>query len=131
MMAKVLIVEADAQISEVAVKLLNGRGYHTRVEANGASALLAAHEDPPDVILMDLTMPILTGQEAIQALRQAPRTAHIPVVVFSRGDNDNAVAEALVAGANAFLTTPLIPQELLSIVARLVTLQGSDPVQRA
>ena len=76
-MAKILIVENDTQTSAQVAKLLNGKGYRTRIESNGAAALLAAHEDLPDVILMDMKMPILEGDETLHALRHDPRTAHI------------------------------------------------------
>ncbi|HEX2950758.1 MAG TPA: response regulator [Armatimonadota bacterium] len=125
-MAKILIVGNDAQISTLISKFLISKGFRTRVESNGASALLAAHEDLPDVILMDLMMPILEGHETLQALRHDPRTAHIPVVVLANQMNEETLAGALTAGANVYLTKPPDLQALLSAVERLASLRPKD-----
>jgi len=125
-MPKILIVEDDAQISAFIAKTLNARGYRTRVEANGAAALLAAHEDLPEVILLDLMMPILEGQETLQALRHDTHTAHIPVIVLSGRVDDQVQAGAYTAGANAYLTKPPDTQALLSLVERLASLKVKD-----
>ncbi len=128
-MDKILIVEDDAQTSSLLAKLLSSKGFQTRVESNGAAALLAAHEDLPDLIIMDLVMPILEGDEAIHALRHDSRTAHIPVVVLSGRSEDRTLADALVAGANIYLTKPPEPHVLLSVVERLLSLRTTDPAQ--
>lgn len=125
-MTRILIVEDDAQTSTSVAKILNAKGYRTRIELNGAAALLAAHEDLPDLILMDMKMPILEGHEMLQALRHDERTSHIPVVVLSGRSDDHAVAGAVTAGANVFLLKPPDPQVLLSVVERLVTLRVKD-----
>jgi DNA-binding response OmpR family regulator len=126
-MANILIVEDDPRTGATVAALLRCRGYDTRVETNGAAALLAAHEDMPDLILMDLVMPILDGHEAIEALRHNQNTAHIPIIVISGHDDDRTMADALVAGANVFLTKPLDPAELVTMVGRLLALQPKTP----
>lgn len=125
-MPKVLIVEDDAQTSAQVTKALSGKGYRTRVESNGAAALLAAHDDLPDLILMDQMMPILEGQETLHALRNDPHTAHIPVIILSARTEDTALAGAVTAGANLFLTKPLDLRVLLMSVERLVALKPKD-----
>jgi len=125
-MAKILIVEDDPHTSALLAKLLGTKGYRTRIEANGAAALLAAHEDLPDMIIMDLRMPILDGEEAIHALRQNARTENIPVLVLSAHDDDRTVANALIAGAHAYLVKPPDWQELFSVVERLLTLRARE-----
>lgn len=129
-MAKILIVEDDAQISALMAKALGTRGYRTRVEANGAAALLAAHEDFPDVIILDMMMPILEGQETLQALRHDTHTSHIPVVILSGREDDLTLAGAYTAGANAYLTKPPDLQALFSIVERLASLKPKDTAAR-
>ena len=125
-MATILIVEDDERSSARLTEQFRGKGYHTRVEANGAAALLAAHELLPEVIIIDLMVPILDGQEVIQALRHDPHTAQIPVVVLADHDDDGQLADALVSGANVFLTKPPKPAMLLSLVERLLTLHMKD-----
>lgn len=122
-MARILIVESDEQTSVLVARSLNARGHHTRVESNGAAALLAAHKDLPDVILMDLMVPILEGQETIHALRHDARTAHIPVIILSTRDEDRTLAGAITAGANVYMMEPPDLQELHSLIDRLATLK--------
>lgn len=129
-MARILIVESDEQTSVLVAKSLHGRGHQTRVESNGAAALLAAHKDLPDLILMDLMMPILEGQETLHALRHDPRTAHIPVIVLSDRDDAQAMAGAFTAGANVYMLEPPDLQELHSLVERLVMLKPGDAFTR-
>lgn len=122
----ILIVEDDEHISRMVAKLLSGKGYQTRIESNGAAALLAAHESLPELIIMDMAMPILKGLSTIQALREDPHTANIPIVVLSARDDDQSLAEALTAGANIYLSKPVNAQELLTVVDRLVTLRAAE-----
>jgi DNA-binding response OmpR family regulator len=125
-MAKILIVEDDTQSSASLAKILNAKGYRTRIESNGAAALLAAHEDLPDLILMDMKVPILEGHETLQALRHDNHTAHIPVIVLSGQTDDQTVAGAITAGANVFLLKPPDTQALLAVVERLLTLRVKE-----
>ncbi len=124
--ALILIVEDDALTSSVVSKALTTRGYRTRIESNGAAALLAAHEEAPDVILMDLQMPILKGQETLAALRGNPSTAHIHVVVLSGHSDDVTLLDAVTHGANVFLVKPPDSQELLTAVDRLLALRPEE-----
>ncbi len=121
-MATILIVEGDQRTSMRMTELLQGRGYQTRVESNGAAALLAAHELLPEVILVNLLVPILDGLEVIEALRHDSRTAQIPVVVLGGRDDDRQLADALVAGANVYFSKTPDAAVLISIIERLLTL---------
>ncbi|HEY3378044.1 MAG TPA: response regulator [Armatimonadota bacterium] len=125
-MAKILIVEDDVQTSSMVAKALGAKGYRTRIESNGAAALLAAHEDLPDVILMDLMTPILEGEDVLHALRHDPRTAHIPVVILSGRSDTLALAGAITAGANVYLVKPPDLHALYAVVERLATLTPKD-----
>ncbi|MHB9025821.1 MAG: response regulator [Armatimonadota bacterium] len=122
----ILIVEDDEHISQMVARLLSSKGYRTHIESNGAAALLAAHEHLPELIIMDMMMPILKGLSTIQALREDLHTAHIPIVVLSARDDDRSLAEALTAGANIYLCKPVNAQELLAVVNRLVTLRAAE-----
>jgi len=119
-MAGILIVDDDPRIAATLAKLLRVKGHATRIASNGAAALLAVHETPPDLILMDLAMPILGGHEAIEALRRDEQTAAIPVVVVSGMDDVQTMTDALLAGANVFLTKPIDAGELVALIERLL-----------
>jgi DNA-binding response OmpR family regulator len=125
-MARILIVEDDPQVSAVIAKLLDSHGHRTRVEPNGAAGLIAAHEDLPDLIIMDLSMPILEGQDAITALRQQRDTSGIPVVVLSARGDDQTLSDAIRAGANVYLVKPPDPHELLSVIGRLLAMAADE-----
>lgn len=124
-MIKILLVEEDTQVSAGLTRALAERGYRTRVETNGAAALLAAHAELPDCIVLDLTMPILEGQETMQALRHDPHTALIPIIALASAtrDTDETLVNAVMSGANCYLVKPPDPHVVCAAVERLVTLQ--------
>jgi two-component system phosphate regulon response regulator PhoB len=84
--------------------------------ADGEAAILLAHENPPDIALLDWSMPGMTGLEVCRALRADPRSANALIVVVTarvfKGDRE----EALDAGADRYLGKPFSPVELLEIV---------------
>ena len=84
--------------------------------ADGETAILMAHENPPDIALLDWAMPGLTGLDVCRALRADPRSANALIVVVTarvlRGDRE----QALAAGADHYLGKPFSPLELLEIV---------------
>jgi len=122
-MAKLLIVEDDPRISATLGKLLESRGHAVRQVTNGAEALLVAHTDLPDLILMDMATPILGGQEALEALQREDRTSAIPVVVLSAMQDNATQAHALAAGASIYLTKPPDVRDLLTVIERLLALR--------
>jgi CheY-like chemotaxis protein len=122
-MARILIAEDDPATAAMLSLLLTSHGHIVRTAANGAEALLAAHEDRPDLIFMDVVMPILDGLETIRALRSDAYTHEIPIVVLSVRADDRTLSEALALGANLYLTKPPDPAELLAVVERLTDLQ--------
>jgi DNA-binding response OmpR family regulator len=122
-MAHILIVEDDPRISATLGKLLTSRGHQVQRVENGAQALLTAHAELPDLILMDMAMPVLGGQEALEALQREERTAGIPVIVLSGLADDDTQAHALAAGASIYLIKPPAVRELLVLVERLLLLR--------
>lgn len=119
-MASILIVEDDPHISATLAILLESRGHRVRRAGNGAEGLLAAHADLPDLILMDMAMPILEGSEAVKALRHEARTADIPVVILSALSDDATQARALASGADIYLTKPPHVRDLIVVIERLL-----------
>ena len=111
----VLIVEDDADLREMMAQLLTLEGFQAETAANGRDALEYLQKgDPPDVILLDLMMPIMDGWEFRRRQRQDPTLANVPVVVLSALDATRAVdlEEA------AFLKKPLDFDRLLQLVRR-------------
>jgi two-component system KDP operon response regulator KdpE len=118
---KILIADDDPQILRALRITLSARGYDVVTAADGTAALSAAIADHPDVVVLDLGMPGLTGIEVIQALRG---WTTIPILVVSGRTESWDKVEALDAGADDYVTKPFAADELL---ARLRALSRRTP----
>lgn len=116
-MKTILIVEDVALNRDLLVQLLED-DYRLLIAEDGLQALERAGSAPPDLILMDLSLPRMDGWEATRRLKADPALAHIPVVVVSahamRGDEERARAD----GCDDFLTKPIDETVLFEILAR-------------
>jgi CheY-like chemotaxis protein len=101
---RVLIVDDDAAIREFLRDLLGSEGYVVDEAANGAEAVERVRSNPPDAVLMDLMMPILSGAEATSRLKSDPATAAIPILAMSAGRNLAAMATGIPA--DGFVSKP-------------------------
>jgi CheY-like chemotaxis protein len=115
----ILIAEDYDDNRELLRLLLAGANYEVREARNGQECLNLARENPPDLIMVDLSMPELDGWEVFEALKANSVTAHIPcVAVTAHADRDRA--RALKYGFSDFVGKPFKTEELLLTVARLV-----------
>ena len=120
----ILIAEDYDDNRELLRLLLANANYHVREARNGQECLDLARENPPDLIMVDLSMPGLDGWEVFKALKANSSTAHIPcVAVTAHTDRDRA--RALQSGFSDFVGKPFRTEELLLTVARLVSRQDS------
>lgn len=103
----VLVVDDRATNREVLTSLLHDAGVSTRVADDGSQALQIAKAERPDLILMDLHMPNMSGEEAMRALRNDPSTREIPVIAVSASVLDYDEAAQHKAGFSAFLAKPV------------------------
>jgi DNA-binding response OmpR family regulator len=112
----ILIVDDDAGIRELINLFLAHKGYASAQARNGSEALayLQRHQPPPQLLLLDLMMPVMNGVEFRQAQQRDPTLAAIPVVVMSAAENIQAQAPALTA--NAYLPKPIDFDTLLALV---------------
>jgi CheY-like chemotaxis protein len=120
-MAKILVIDDDPELLDMLQLLLEERGGHEAVlSSDGESGLARAQQDPPDLAIVDVMMPGMTGYEVCRRLRQAPETASIPILVLTaRGQAVDRVA-ALDAGANEHMAKPVRMPELLGRVDDLL-----------
>src|SRR4051794_7271338 len=93
-MRTVLVVDDVPDAREVVVRLLKRRGYQAVTAEDGYEALAAVNTQPPDLVLLDLTMPRLDGVAVLKALREDPRWKHLPVVLFTAVSDGRLVEEA-------------------------------------
>jgi len=126
MTATILIADDYEDNLELLRLLLAAGDYHVREARNGLECLEIAREVMPDLIMVDLSMPLLDGWGVFQELKNDKRTAAIPcVAVTAYGDSDRE--RALQAGFNAYISKPFRGVELLGTVAKLL----ADPSVKA
>jgi CheY-like chemotaxis protein len=113
----ILVVEDERQMRTLLASILSREGYRVRLAANGAEGLEVLRRDRPDLVLLDLGLPHLSGAafRAVQR-KMAPEMAAIPVVVVS--GSENAAAEAERLGAVSCLRKPFTPSDIVRIAAK-------------
>jgi two-component system cell cycle response regulator DivK len=115
----VLYVE-DNEFNRKIVRHLLGRTSYRLIEAvDGEAGVAAAHEAVPDLVIMDIQLPKLSGLEATRQLRADPATAAIPVIVITSFALAGDEEKAREAGASAYLAKPYSPRELLQMIRQL------------
>jgi two-component system phosphate regulon response regulator PhoB len=115
----VLCADDDRDILALLALRLERAGYRVAQAVDGEQALQLARELEPDVVVLDVMMPRLTGTEVLAALRADPGTADLRVVMLSARAQDTDVARGLEAGADAYLAKPFQAPELIEVVNRL------------
>lgn len=117
---KVLIVD-DVAVNRLMVnKMLGTFGMEVMEANNGLEALEALRHFEADVILLDLMMPVMDGFEMLRILRANPLTTHIPVIVLSALNTNDDIVAAYNAGANDFVTKPILFEKLVSSMNALL-----------
>ena len=116
----VLIVENEVSNRILIERVLSTRGYRCLLASNGQEALNMLDREHVDLILTDLSMPVLDGFRTTQLIRARPGMANIPIVaVTAYALNDESEA-AMQNGCNEYLTKPFKPRQLLEVVDRLL-----------
>lgn len=116
---KVLVIDDDAMNRDVLEAFLGG-DYQVLLARNGHQGLSMAQTDLPDLILLDVRMPDITGFEVCEQLRAHPDTHKIPVMFITGYDSSEDIRRGKEAGARAFLVRPFDGDELLRLVAELI-----------
>ena len=127
-MPRVLIADDNPQNAELLDAHLDGIGYETRITANGEETLSAVKEWAPDVVLLDVMMPKLSGFEVCKRMKADPTTANTAVLMVTALDQPTDVARAFDAGTDDFLTKPIHKAELVLRVKALVEAK-SEPTE--
>ncbi len=115
---RILVADDMAENRGILVRFLRPLGFDVVEASDGAHAVALAAKEPPDLVLMDLVMPVLDGFEAIRQLRAHPRFDSRPIVAFSASAFDVTRAQCEQAGADGFLSKPVNLDELLETLAR-------------
>jgi DNA-binding response OmpR family regulator len=112
--AKILVVDDEAKNARLMEALLRPRGYTVVKAYNSEEAMLQVHQQRPDLILLDLMMPVVDGFEVCKRLKDDDETRLIPVVIMTALDRLEDRIKAIEAGADDFLTKPINRDELLA-----------------
>ena len=117
---RVLLVDDYPDARELFGEYLQHRGFDVVEATNGLEALQRAFDAAPDVILMDLSLPVINGWEATRRLKADHRTAGIPIVVLTSHALANASEGAKRAGCDAFLTKPCLPEQVVKEIQKVL-----------
>jgi CheY-like chemotaxis protein len=119
MRKKILLVDDTVTVTAME-RIILGDGYEYCEARNGQEAVARALADRPDLILMDLNMPVMDGVAGLRALKADERTAHIPVVIVSTRSETDAVATCRGLGCADFVTKPIDRALLRATVKRML-----------
>jgi two-component system, cell cycle response regulator DivK len=116
----ILIVEDHVELRQLYVHQLTQCGFDVIEAGDGADAITRTTHHGPDVVLMDLSLPIVDGWEATRRLKNDSRTAHIPVVALTAHDGAGELQRATRAGCDWFVPKPCPPDALVAEVRRVL-----------
>lgn len=123
-MARILIAEDEPDIRELVAFTLRFAGHEVTATANGEEAVHVASQMLPDLILMDVRMPRMTGYDACRVMKASPALRHIPVVFLSAKGQESEIATGLAAGAEEYLLKPFAPDQLTERVKVILSKFG-------
>ena len=116
----ILIIENEVSNRLLIERVLSTRGYRCISASNGLEALHVLDEENVDLVLTDLSMPVLDGYRTTQLIRERPAMAHVPIVAVTAYALNDENEAAMQIGCNEYLTKPFKPRQLLELVDRLL-----------
>jgi two-component system alkaline phosphatase synthesis response regulator PhoP len=120
MKKKILIADDEPNIVISLEFLMQRSGYEIRSVTNGDDALRAVREFRPDVLLLDIMLPLKNGFQVCQMIREAPELNHIKIIMLTAKGRETEIAKGLALGADAYITKPFATRELLEAVKQLL-----------
>ena len=118
---KILIVEDNPQNMKVELMALRPHGYTLLQATDGEEALQIAMRDKPDLIIMDIRLPKVSGLEVTGRLRQMPDFSHLPIIAVTAYAMRKDKEKAIEAGCDAYLSKPVNTRELPKVVAEMLS----------
>ncbi|MGQ9466806.1 MAG: response regulator transcription factor [Anaerolineae bacterium] len=115
-MPRILVAEDEKDIRELIAFTLRFAGFDVLLATNGAEAVEVAAAERPDLVILDVRMPKMSGYEACRRLKENPQTAALPVVFLSAKGQDSEIQQGLESGAEEYILKPFAPDELIQQV---------------
>ena len=116
-MKSILCADDEVTIQRILQRILEARGYEVRLAANGAEVLRLFAENPADLVLLDVAMPVMNGIDCCKELRKRPESYDVPIIMVSGIGNEETITQGLVTGADDYILKPFQPEEILAKVA--------------
>lgn len=121
-MKDIMIVDDTPANLKLLESILTGEGYNIRVAINGEMAIKSIANNVPDLVLMDINMPGISGIEACRQLKLTPELCDVPVVFISANSDTNSIEEAFAAGGHDYITKPFRAKEVLIRVKSVLSI---------
>jgi DNA-binding response OmpR family regulator len=120
MAKKILVADDEPNIVAALEFLLQRNGFEVKVARNGEEALHLVESDPPDLVLLDVMMPLRSGYEVCRRIRERPDWSRIKIVMLSAKGRDAEVNKGMAAGADLYITKPFSTRDLVDKVKGLL-----------
>lgn len=130
-MTKILLVEDNEMNRDMLSRRLERKGYQVVLATDGQQGVDMAASEAPDLVLMDMSLPVLDGWAATRRLKAAPATAHLPVIALTAHAMSSDRSKALEAGCDEYETKPIELPRLLAKIEALLASGAGRPVPAA
>lgn len=118
-MSKIVVAEDDRAIARLIKFKLERAGYHVDVAEDGGKAVEVINNNHPDLVLLDVMMPVLDGYQVLRKIKENPKLREIPVVMLTARGQEKDIVKGLEMGSLDYIVKPFRPAELLARVNRI------------
>jgi len=120
---KILIVDDEPDVVSFIERTLKAEGFDVACAYDGIGALDLVDSEKPDLVLLDIMMPMISGYEVCEQIKANPQTQDIPVICVSSAHTPDARAQSLKVGASTLVVKPFLPKELIAQIRRYLKIE--------
>ncbi len=115
---KILVCDDDKGISEMLEMLLDDEGYEVSIELNSVNLLKRIENEKPDLVLLDIWMPVISGDQILRSMKATSSLSNIPVLMYSASTEGSKIAET--SGADGFIAKPFDLDKLIETIEKMI-----------
>jgi DNA-binding response OmpR family regulator len=119
--SKILLIDDDSLLLDLLERKLKARGYDVVTACDGSAGIECARTEKPDLIVLDMMMPIMDGRQTLRMLQADAALADIPVIMLTSRREESEIVDAIEKGAADYQLKPFSPDEIIARVGRFVT----------